>query len=161
MSGDHDRATGTEDCRTPTGINIAVGALLVIGATLLAAALFPPVDLPGRLLVVAIAVGGFAAVVPDLRAVAAVTVLGALTFIGFLVNQFGELVDTSTSAWAYTAVIGFAAALGTGYRHMRSSVPAPGPSPSPAPTVVPRPLPSTTQPVVAPPDGPAGLHRAA
>ncbi|MEU8296390.1 hypothetical protein AB0C04_03750 [Micromonospora sp. NPDC048909] len=158
MSVDHGRETGTGDCRTPTGISVAVGAVLVVAATLLAAALFPPAELPGRLLVVAVAVGGYAAVVPDLRALAVTTVLAAATFIGFLVNQFGDLTGVSGGVWAYTAVIAFAGVLGAGYRHMRSSVPPPGATPDPTPTVLPR---SAAESVVAPPDGTHGLGRAA
>ncbi|MER7888552.1 hypothetical protein ABTX15_01875 [Micromonospora sp. NPDC094482] len=120
MSVDRDRKIGAEDCRTPTGVSAAFGALLVVGAALLAAALFPPAEVPGRLLVVALAVGGYAAVVPDLRALAVTTVLAAATFIGFLVNQFGDLTGVSGEVCSYPAVIAFAAALGAGYRHLRS-----------------------------------------
>ncbi|MEN3610666.1 hypothetical protein AAH979_14060 [Plantactinospora sp. ZYX-F-223] len=40
--------------RTPVGISTAAGAGLVVGAALLAAALFPVSEPPGRLLVVAV-----------------------------------------------------------------------------------------------------------
>ncbi|MFC3504012.1 hypothetical protein ACFOOK_23995 [Micromonospora krabiensis] len=134
MGVDQHRGVGTRDDGTPTGISVAVGAVLVVGAALLAALLFPPDELPGRALVVAIALGGFARFVPDLRAVGAVTVLGAMTFVGFLANEFGELVGAPASAWAYPAGFGFAAGLGAGYRRLRTYAAAPGPSPAPAPT---------------------------
>ncbi|MFC0507767.1 hypothetical protein [Micromonospora costi] len=149
------------DVRTPTGIAIAAGAVLVVGAVLLAAALFPPGDLSGRVFVLAVAVGGYAALVPDLRALAAVTVLAALTFVGFLANRFGELTGASSTVWSYTAAIALAALLGAGYRSMRSSSPASGMPPRPSPTaLVPRPLTPDAEPVVAPPDDPSGRRAA-
>ncbi|MFI7604968.1 hypothetical protein ACIBTV_07575 [Micromonospora sp. NPDC049366] len=163
MGVDQHRGAGTRDDRTPTGISVAVGAVLVIGAALLAALLFPPTRLPGRALVVAVALAGYARFVPDLRAVGAVTVLGAMTFVGFLANEFGELVGAPAATWAYTAGFGFAAGVGAGHRRLRTYATAPGgPSPAPARTapasVAPaRPLPST----VTPPDGEPGRRRAA
>ncbi len=103
--------------RTPTGISVAAGSVAVVGATLVAAALFPAADSPGRLLVVSVATGIFAARVGDLRAVGVVTVLAMATFVGFLNNRFGELTG-SADAWAYASLIGFTAALGAGYRLM-------------------------------------------
>ncbi|MET8835908.1 hypothetical protein ABZV78_18575 [Micromonospora sp. NPDC004540] len=96
---------------------MAVGAVLVVGAALLAAAMFPAVDRPGRVLLMAVAVAVYAAVVADLRAVAAVTALAMTTFVGFLVHQFGQL-SGPPDAWSYAVVIVFAAALGTAYRHL-------------------------------------------
>lgn len=60
-----------------------------------------------------------ASVVADRRAVAAVTVLGMATFVGFLADRFGDLTGAA-DGWAYGVVIGFASALGIGYRAMRS-----------------------------------------
>ncbi|MET7831416.1 hypothetical protein [Micromonospora sediminicola] len=102
-----------------TGIRVAGGAALVVGAALVAAAVFTPGELPGRVLLIAGAVGAYAAVVADLRAVAAVTALGAATFVGFLANRYGELTG-SGAAWSHAVLIGFAAVLGAGYRHIRS-----------------------------------------
>ncbi|MEV4809821.1 hypothetical protein [Micromonospora avicenniae] len=127
MKDDHDGARGTRDAGTPTGIGVATGAVLVVGATLLAAALFSPAELSGRVAVVAIAVGGYAALVPGLRALAAVTLLAVACFIGFLVNRFGELTDVSGEVWAYAAVIGFAAVLGVGYRYLCALARRPSP----------------------------------
>jgi hypothetical protein len=45
--------------RTPLGIHLAGGALVVVSAAVVAAAMFP--EVPARLVVVAIALAGFAA----------------------------------------------------------------------------------------------------
>ncbi|RLQ04896.1 hypothetical protein EAD96_13015 [Micromonospora sp. BL1] len=55
----------------------------------------------------------------DLRAVAAVAALGAAVFVGFLAHRYGELIGAG-DAWSRAVPIGFAAVLGTGYRHLRS-----------------------------------------
>ncbi|MGK5738041.1 hypothetical protein [Micromonospora sp. URMC 103] len=130
MKVDQDGDGGTRDGGTPTGIGVATGAVLVVGATLLAAALFPPGDLPARVTVVAIGVGGYAALVPGLRALAGVTLLAVGCFVGFLVNRFGELTGASGEAWAYTPALVFAGALGAAYRRLRLSTrrPACGPA---------------------------------
>lgn len=93
--------------------------MVVVAAALLAAGVFPPADRLGRALFMAVAVGAYAAVVADLRAVAAVTVLAMATFVGFLVHHFGELTG-GADAWSYALVIVFAAALGAAYQHLRS-----------------------------------------
>ncbi|MEV0726574.1 hypothetical protein AB0I37_27815 [Micromonospora purpureochromogenes] len=131
----------------PTGVSVAVGWAVMIGTALLAAATIPATDLPTRALLVAVAAGGFAALVADLRAVAAVTALAMATYVGFLAHRFGELTGGG-DAWSYAVVIAFAAALGTGYRYMRRTAlsdDADGPGTS----------------VVAPPDDAAGGTRAA
>ncbi|MDG4840251.1 hypothetical protein O7631_27295 [Micromonospora sp. WMMD967] len=104
--------------RTPTVVSVAIGWTGMVVASLLAAALFSRSEMPGRALVVAVAAGAFAAMVPDLRAVAAVTSLAMATFVGFLANQFGELIG-GDGAWSYAVVICFAGVVGTGYRIMR------------------------------------------
>lgn len=104
---------------TPLGIRIVGGTVLVVGAALLAAAAFPPAELFGRVLVIAAAVGAYAAVVADLRAVAAVSALAAATFVGFLVHRFGDLTGPG-HAWSYAVLIGIAAVLGVGCRYLRS-----------------------------------------
>ncbi|WP_433116330.1 hypothetical protein [Micromonospora sp. CA-246542] len=93
--------------------------MLTVGATLVAAGLFTPGELPGRALLIAVVVGAYAGMVADLRAVVAVTALGAATFVGFLAHRYGELTGPGDS-WSYTVLIGFAAVLGTGYRYARS-----------------------------------------
>ncbi|WP_147458750.1 hypothetical protein [Micromonospora sp. BL4] len=104
---------------TPTGMSVAAGWALMIGAALLAAGLFSPAELPARTLLMCVAAGAYAAVVTDLRAVVAVTGLGMATFVGFLAHRFGDLTGGG-DAWSYAVVIAFAATLGAGYRWLRS-----------------------------------------
>ncbi|MFJ1540903.1 hypothetical protein ACIODS_20380 [Micromonospora chalcea] len=130
----------------------------MVGAVLLAAAVFPPSEVPERMLVMAVAVGVFASVVADLRAVAAVTGLGMATYVGFLANQFGDLTATA-DAWSYAVVIGFAGVLGTGYRFMRSIPGATGEEPDRRAGF--RPFTCGPDPVVSPPDTPFGNSRGA
>lgn len=110
---------------TSTGLSFAAGLAVTVAAALLAAAVFPPTEPPGRMLVMAGAAGVFASVVADLRVVAAVAGVGMSTFVRFLTNQFG-------GAWSYAVAIGFAGALGSGYRLMRSLPGSEGQQPNPA-----------------------------
>ncbi|WP_446218110.1 hypothetical protein [Micromonospora sp. IBHARD004] len=155
MAVDRDRNTGTYGESTPTGISVAVGWAAMVGAVLLAAAVFPPVDLAARALLVAVAAGAYAALVADLRAVAAVTALAMATFVGFLAHRFGELTGGG-DAWTYAALIAFAAVLGAGYRRLRAMASADGEEAARYPSVV---RPRTS--VVAPPDDAPGGPRAA
>lgn len=112
---------------TPFGISLAGGAVQVVAGACLAAAIFPPTALAGRLVLLALVVGSYAAAVADLRATATVTALAGLLFIGFLDGRFGEL------AWyggtgGHLLVLAFAAVLGRGQRWIRSE-PAGGPRP--------------------------------
>jgi len=104
-------ARGDADAgRTPFGIRLAVGAVAMVGACTTAAALVS--DVPGRLVVVTVAAGVYAALVDDSRASLAVAGLGYLLFTGFLVNRYGELTwDGTTSTWYLTV---FALAIGLG-----------------------------------------------
>ncbi|WP_319460517.1 hypothetical protein [Micromonospora sp. RTP1Z1] len=99
MGVDRDQGTRTYGEPTPTGISVAVGWAGMVGTVLLGAAVFPPVDLPARALLVAVAAGAYAALVADQRAVAAVTALAMATFV---------------------------AVLGAGYRHLRAMAPTHG-----------------------------------
>ena len=110
---------GRERADGCTGFRGAAGAVVVVGAALVAAGVFTPDERPGRVLVMAGVVGAYAAVVADLRAVAAVAALGAAVFVGFLAHRYGELTGPG-DAWSQAVPIGFAAVLGTGYRHLRS-----------------------------------------
>lgn len=134
---------------TPTGVSVAAGWAVMTAAALLAAAVFPPSETPGRMLVMAVAAGVFASMVVDLRAVAAVTALGMATFVGFLANQFGDLTATA-DAWSYALVIGFAGALGSGYRYMRSISGSDGEGPDRGPAL--QPFTCGPDPVGSPPD---------
>ncbi|MFF4940728.1 hypothetical protein [Micromonospora sp. NPDC000729] len=130
----------------------------MVAAALLAAAVFPASEAPGRMLVMAVAAGVFASVVADLRAVAAVTGLGMATYVGFLANQFGDLTATA-DAWSYAVAIGFAGALGSAYRFMRSMAGAAGQEPDRGAAFLP--FTCGTDPVVSPPDTPFGNSRGA
>ena len=106
----------------PTGINVAVGAAVVVVSAFVSAAV-PASAGPARFGVLAAALAGFAALTVDPRAVAAVGVLAFLVFNGFLVNQLGELswhgsADTlRLSALAAAGVGGLAG--GSAYRAVR------------------------------------------
>ncbi|MFE9692624.1 hypothetical protein [Micromonospora sp. NPDC005806] len=138
---------------TPIGFSVARGAALVVGAALLAAAAFAPTELAGRILLMAVVVGAYAAVVVDLRAVAAVAALAAATFVGFLAYRYGDLTGGG-NAWSYAVLIGLAAALGRGYRYVRSI----NADHDEAVPLVRQPVPGSS--VVAPDDAPRGPRAA-
>ena len=79
-----------DDDRTPVGINIAVGAVVISVATYLAAWL-PVADATWRCAVVAAAVGAFAAFTLDRLALAALLLPTWMIMNGFLVNRLGDL----------------------------------------------------------------------
>jgi hypothetical protein len=74
----------------PVGVNIAYGAVVVVFAALGAAAI-PSGDTGWRLIVVAAAVGLFAALTVDWRAAVFIAGLAWLVVDGFLVDQYGQL----------------------------------------------------------------------
>ncbi len=103
---------------TPFGINLAIGAAVMIGATVAAAALAP--EVPTRLVVMSLAVVAVAGLVKDTRASLVVSALGYLLFTGFLVNRYGELSwDGTTSAW-HLAVFALSVGLGRVWRWIRT-----------------------------------------
>ncbi|MEE6263060.1 hypothetical protein [Plantactinospora sonchi] len=110
--------------RTPTGISVAVGSVLVVLAACVAAALFPPRDLAPRLVVMAVAAGVFAARVADLWAVSWVGGLSVLVFTGFLANRYGELTTREGDLWWYGLAVVVATALGIAYRRIRAWIAA-------------------------------------
>src|SRR4051812_30330915 len=81
---------GAARARTPLGIDVAAGTALVVAAAF-AAGLIPATDGSARIVVLAVAVGLFAAWTVDAVAVAAVTVLAWLVDNGFLVDRLGQL----------------------------------------------------------------------
>ncbi|SCG44809.1 hypothetical protein [Micromonospora inositola] len=149
MNVDRDQEAAGREEPTPVGVSVAAGAVLVVAATLLAAAVFPAPDLAGRALLVAVAVGAYAAGVADLRTVGAVAALAVATFVGFLAHRFGELTGGG-DAWSYTPVIVLAVVLGAGYRRLRSVASATAGD-----------VPPDAAAVVAPPDDVPGGFRAA
>ena len=89
-------AVTSSDNATPVGINVAVGAVAIVVAAFVAAAI-PPVDGGWRWALLAAGVGGSAALTVDGPAVAAVVGLAWLVGNGFLVDRAGEL---SWHGWA-------------------------------------------------------------
>jgi hypothetical protein len=75
---------------TPTGLAIGAGAIMVVVAGVIAAAV-PPADAGWRFAVMAIVVGLFAAISLDQVALAAVAVLAFAVYNGFLEDRFGQL----------------------------------------------------------------------
>lgn len=116
------RVVGARE-RVPAGVSVAVGWAAMIGAAFVVAAIVPAGEPAARVVVMGIVMLVFASRVADLRAVAAVALLGSATYVGFLVNRFGELTGDRV-AWAYTAVIAGAAVVGAVYRWLRVAAPA-------------------------------------
>jgi len=107
--------------RTPVGIAIGVGAVAVIVAALIAAAI--PAGDPGwRFAVMATAVGLFAAICMDQRALAAVAVITALVTNGFLEDRAGQLTwHGSEDLWKVLLLVMVGAiglAIGEAYRYL-------------------------------------------
>ncbi|MCW6004415.1 hypothetical protein K1W54_07435 [Micromonospora sp. CPCC 205371] len=90
------------DSRNP--LELAAASAALITATTVAAALFPAADTSARLVVMAIAVGGCAALTRA-RTALSTAGLGYLLFTGFLVNTQGELTwDGTTSSWRLATI---------------------------------------------------------
>lgn len=81
-------AVGTQS--TPTGPAIGAGVVALVVAAIIAAAI-PSANAGWRFAVMAVAVGLFAAISLDQRALAGVTVLAALIYNGFLEDRLGQL----------------------------------------------------------------------
>ncbi len=115
------RGAATDES-TPVGINIAVGAV-TLGVVVLVAVNLPPSAADLRFPLVAVVVGGFAAVSADQVALAGVLVLAALATNGFLENRFGDLSWHSSLDGSRLIVLAFAAVagllVGDGYRQVR------------------------------------------
>jgi hypothetical protein len=75
---------------TPTGLAIGAGAVGLVVAAIIAAAI-PSADAGWRFAVIAVAVGLFAAISLDQLALAGVAVLAALIYNGFLEDRLGQL----------------------------------------------------------------------
>lgn len=106
---------------TPFGINLGIGALVAIGATMVAAAMFAPGELSARLAVVAVAVGGCAVTAADIRASFATASLGFLLHTGFLVNEYGTLTWDGASSASHLLVLALAAGLALPARWIRTA----------------------------------------
>ncbi|MEU7823180.1 DUF4118 domain-containing protein [Catellatospora sp. NPDC049133] len=103
--------------RTPFGVSVGIGAAAMTAATILAATL--TANETEQLLIVALAVGGYAATVADTRASLVTALLGFGLFNGFIVNRYGELSFDGTATWWNLSVFAVALGLGLGQRWLR------------------------------------------
>jgi hypothetical protein len=105
----------------PPGIHLGIGTGAMIVAAVVAAAFTDPATVQ-RLLVMALAVGLGAALIRDWRYSVALAAIGYLLYLGFLVNNYGELTwHGSSSLWDLTIFI-MAYLLGLAQRWIRSEV---------------------------------------
>jgi hypothetical protein len=100
------------------GIEIGVGAVTIVAAGCVAA-LVPPSQAGVRLAVVAVALGAFAAVARDGRAVGGTAMLSWLVVDGFLVDRSGELSWHGATDLRRIGLLAAGAGLGAGYRGLR------------------------------------------
>lgn len=104
-------AVANVSSRTPAGINLGIGAAMIVGAGLVAA-LIPTNHTGWRFTVIALAVGLFAALTGDQLALVGVALLGWLVVNGFLEGRLGELSWHGSSDIWLMMVLVIAAALG-------------------------------------------------
>jgi hypothetical protein len=104
-----------EDGRVNATFELVAGTVAVIVAGFVAAGLFPAAEPAGRVVVLVLAVGLFAAVCTDWRSAAGVAIAAALVFVGFLTHRDAVLTGDQTP-WLCTPLFGLAALLGSGYR---------------------------------------------
>jgi hypothetical protein len=97
--------------RTPVGVNVGIGAALVVAAALVAAGI-PAAHKGWRLDVVVVAVAVAAAVTADHLAMAAVVPLGWLVADGFLEDRSGELTWRGSADMYLILLLVVAAAVG-------------------------------------------------
>lgn len=97
--------------RTPTGVNVGVGAAVIVAGALVAAGV-PAAHRAWRLVLVAVAVAVAAAVTADHLAMAAVVPLGWLVADGFLENRSGELTWHGSTDMYLMLLLVMAAAVG-------------------------------------------------
>jgi hypothetical protein len=115
------RAATPDPRAMPTGFAIGLGAVLMVVAGLIAAAV-PGSQPAWRFAVIAVAVGVFALGL-DLRALAGVALIGFLISNGFLEDEFGDLTwHGYGDLWRVVVLVMAGAcgwAVGTGFRHVR------------------------------------------
>ena len=108
--------------RTPVGISLAAGAVALIAAALVASAL-PAFQSGLRFTLIAVVVGGFAAVTLDELALGGVALVGWLIANGFQENHLGELSwHGSSDIWRIIILVVIATAgliTGEGCRQVR------------------------------------------
>ena len=96
---------------TPVGINVGVGAVMIVAGALVAAAV-PAAHNGWRLELIAVAVAVAAAVTADHLAMAAVVPLGWLVADGFLENRSGDLTWHGATDMYLILLLVMAAAIG-------------------------------------------------
>jgi hypothetical protein len=111
-----------EDSKENAAFELVAGTAAVIVAGFVAAELFPGAEPAGRVVVMALAVGLFAALTTDRRASAGVAVIAALVFVGFLTHKYAVLTG-DPAPWPFTPLIGLAALLGRGYHRLTQAGP--------------------------------------
>jgi hypothetical protein len=104
-----------------TAFDLALGSAGVVVAAFGAAVLFRPGEPGDRAMVVAIGVAVVAAIMRDWRATAGITVLAALTFVGFLAHRAGQLTG-DPAPWRYTPIIIVAALAGRAVQVIRAAL---------------------------------------
>ena len=108
-----DRPTVVRRAAYPTGVIVGIGFTTVVAGCLLAALAMPPQATTGRLVVLSVVVAGFAVVV---RRASAALVTGAMSwpfYLGFLMDQHGELTWHGPVDLLRLAVLVGAALVGT------------------------------------------------
>ena len=115
------RTGGDQERDSGAAFELGAGCVAVVAAAFVAAAMFGPAEQVDRAVLMAICAAGLAVALRDWRAVAGVTVIAALVFVGFLAHQAGQLTG-DPAPWRYTLIIGFAALLGRGQRWIRAAL---------------------------------------
>lgn len=115
-----DRVTDRTETR---GMALGAGAVLMVAATLVAAAI-PAADPGWRFAVVAVAVGVFAAATLDQVVLAGVALIAFLLVNGFLVDRFGQLSwHGAADVWRALLLVvagAWGLAAGEAYRYVRA-----------------------------------------
>jgi hypothetical protein len=109
--------------RTPVGINLGVGAVVIVVGALVAAGV-PAAHRAWRLDLVVVAVAVAAAVTADHLAMAAVVPLGWLVTDGFLENRSGELTWHGSTDMYLILLLVMAAAIGLAAGEARAQLAA-------------------------------------
>ena len=98
---------------TPTGIAVAIGAVVIVAAAMVAA-FVPSSDAAARFAVIAFGLASFALASSDWMAAAAVVPLAWLVYNGFIQDRFGVLVWHGWSDLGRLGLLVAAAAIGLG-----------------------------------------------
>jgi hypothetical protein len=126
MKSDGYRPTAEAErapARTPVGVNVGIGAALIVAGALVAAGI-PAAHRGWRLDVVVVAVAVAAAVTADHLAMAAVVPLGWLVADGFLEDRSGELTWHGSADMYLILLMVVAAAIGLAAGEVRGQLAA-------------------------------------